>query len=221
LKGDLNFVEKKLLERVESKSFIPHSELTTQDKFILPGLRDFLVPLKVKYGDSELVVWKHYAVPNEKIMPSISEMLKKTVPKVEVPKEKPRETIFERKEVKAEVPAGGVEVPAGGVEVPAGVFQTRVNGWFSNYNVEIVKSEVKRKGKELEFIIRMKTPVEQEYYVKCKDKKRISESDITLTYTEAMQKKMPAIFMTSGKVSKKILKTIDKKFGGLVSVVII
>ena len=215
LKKDLNFVENKLVERAKSKSFIPHSELTTQDKFILPELRDFLVPLKVKYGESEMVVWKHYTVSNETIMPSITEMMKKAPPKkIEAPK---REIIRvpERKEsIFGEKPPDKKTAPAVG-------FQAVVENWLSEKGIIVVKSDVKRKGKEIEYVIKMKEPVEQEFYVKCKDKKRVSESDITMTYTEAMQKKMPAMFITSGKVSKKLLKTIDKKFGGLVKVICI
>jgi len=214
LKNNLSFIEKKLIERFESRSFIPHSELTTQDKFILPGLRDLLLPLKVKYGDSEVIIWKYYNVPNEQIMPSITEMMIKAAPKeVKVSEEKPterKESIFEKRAPDRVLPKK---------EAPASGFQTRVESWLSENDIEILKTDVKRKDKEIEYTVKVKLPVEQEYFVKCKEKNRISESDISLAYTEAMQKKMPTIFLTSGKVSKKILAIVEKKFGGLVRVV--
>jgi hypothetical protein len=214
LKNNLSFIEKKLIERFESRSFIPHSELTTQDKFILPGMRDLLLPLKVKYGDSEVIICKYYNVPNEQIMPSITEMMIKAAPKeVKVSEEKPterKESIFEKRAPDRVLPKK---------EAPASGFQTRVESWLSENDIEILKTDVKRKDKEIEYTVKVKLPVEQEYFVKCKEKNRISESDISLAYTEAMQKKMPTIFLTSGKVSKKILAIVEKKFGGLVRVV--
>jgi hypothetical protein len=122
-----------------------------------------------------------------------------------------KESIFRR----------AVEKPVPEKVALVGTFQSKVEAWFSANSIEIVKRDVKRKGKEIEYFVSSRDPIEQKYFVKCKDKKRVSESDISLTYTEAMQKKMPAIFITSGKISKKILGTVEKKFGGLVKIVII
>lgn len=218
--NDLGLVEKKVVEKIKSSSFIFHSDLSTQDKFVLPGLKDFIVPLKVKLGENEAIIWKFHDISNDRILPAITDRLKKFEkapvkredPKTEVP-EKIDDSIFERKtEEKKET----MDI------VPSeklGAFQDKVEMWFSRNDIEIVSSDIKRKGKEMEYVIAFKSPISQKYFVKCKDKKRISESDLSLTYTEAMQKKMPAIFLTSGKVSKKTMGTIQKKFGGLIKIV--
>jgi hypothetical protein len=79
----------------------------------------------------------------------------------------------------------------------------------------IIKRERVKAG-EVNYVIETSVP-RQRYFLKHKKKKTISDSDLSLTYTEAMAMKMPAILVTSGKMTRKAMEK-KKEFGDLFSV---
>ena len=70
--------------------------------------------------------------------------------------------------------------------------------------IEIVERKIIRKGSEIDLIIRVPSAVGSlEYYCKAKDKKSLSDSDLSSAVVQGQLKKRPVLFLTTGKLSKK------------------
>ena len=180
----LGIVERKILEEIKQKGFVFQDELGAQARFILQELKDLLIPLKANIGGEERIIWKYYKVDNSSVERAI---LSGKFKKQE--EEKGREEIRERK---------GAE----GVE-----------RLLEKINARLLEKKVIKKN-EINCIIERGDEIKQKYFLKIKNKKKISDSDISLAYMEGMNKKMPIIFATTGTLSKKAIEK-KKEFGSL------
>ncbi len=69
-----------------------------------------------------------------------------------------------------------------------------------------------KRGKEK---VKLKVPSKvgmMEFFGKVKKKKRINEGDLSSAYITGQGKKLPVLFITNGKSTKKALAMIDKDF---------
>lgn len=89
--------------------------------------------------------------------------------------------------------------------------------YLTERGAEIISKEVKKK-KEVDFIVQIPSgigPVKM--FVKVKDKKSINEADLSLTYTQGQSKKLPILFLTTGRLTKTAQNYL-KVIGGLLKV---
>jgi len=92
--------------------------------------------------------------------------------------------------------------------------------YLTERGAEILSKNVKKK-KEAEFIVKIPSgigPVKM--FVKVKDKKSINEADLSLTYTQGQNQKLPVLFLTTGKLTKTAQNYL-KVIGGLLKVKIL
>jgi len=88
--------------------------------------------------------------------------------------------------------------------------------FFEKNKIEIVESTVLRKNSEIDFIIEMASPVGKlRYYCKAKNKKRVSDSDLSNAFVRGQMKKLPVLFLSNGELSKKAIELIDSELKGL------
>ncbi len=207
----LEFLEKKLVNRIKEQLYMMDSTLSVQDRFIIKGCMDFIVPSKISLGGREEIVWRYYSVPEERIKERFFEkreivqeekrIVAETPEKVIVPEEKPAVKEVTIKEV-----------------MPEDAFAT-AEKMLKGMNAEIVNKSQKNKS-ELAMTIKFSNgAIQQNYFVKIHLKKKINESDLSLAYTEGTEKKMPVIFMTNGDMTKATEKSLNKKFGDLMKIV--
>ena len=50
------------------------------------------------------------------------------------------------------------------------------------------------------------------YYCKAKNKKRISDSDLSSAFVQGQLKKLPVLFLTKGELTKKAREMLSKEF---------
>ncbi len=75
--------------------------------------------------------------------------------------------------------------------------------------------EIIKKGSEVNLIISVPSHLGNiKYYVKAKNKKSISDADLILALNEGQQRKLPVLFLTTGKLSKKAEIYLQKRVGG-------
>ena len=74
----------------------------------------------------------------------------------------------------------------------------------------------KEKVKKSEYTFVLKNHDNNDYiYCVAKDKKTVNEGDLASAYVFAQNKKMPCLYLTTGKLSKKTEGIVHKEFQGL------
>ena len=89
-------------------------------------------------------------------------------------------------------------------------FAKEVDDFFLKSQIHRIDHQVIKKGKETDFIVDVKSPVgEITYYCKAINKKRVNESDLSLVYAQGQIKKLPALLVTPGQLTKKAEKMLE------------
>jgi len=164
----------------------------------------------------------------EKIIEDIKPITQETLQKDDIIKEavknlreellkeiKPEtKSIIEEKPVKVKE-----ELKISEAKKPEGKFYEQILELLNGNNAEIIKEELVKKEKEIDFIINLKTNFGKlKYYVKAKNKPTINDADISLAYSDGQLKKLPTILIVNGKVNKKALEMINIKYNGQLTI---
>ncbi len=100
---------------------------------------------------------------------------------------------------------------------PEGKFYNNVSRFLEKNNIEILKEELVKKDKVINFIVDIKSSLGKlRYLAVAKSKPTINEADVSMAYAEGQIKKLPVIFLIDGKINKKVEKLIETKFKGQV-----
>ena len=92
-------------------------------------------------------------------------------------------------------------------------FFEMIKTFIHNKNLDIINKE---KIKKSEYSLVLKNHDENEYiFCKAKDKKTISDGDLATAFVFAQNKKMPCLFITTGKLTKKADSMMHKEFSGM------
>lgn len=88
-------------------------------------------------------------------------------------------------------------------------YMLKIMDYFSSQEIEVIEADLVKVDAECNFVITMDTPLGiSTFYCKAKDKKRISEGDITSLFAEASLRNLPGAFISSGELSKPAEKTL-------------
>ncbi len=229
---ELNELEKKALNRLKELKVAFRDDLYPQERVLLSDLKDFVDYLQIKHDDKEVYCWRHYSVSDEEFNNILKE--KFNVPneesKPEVVKEVPAEEKQEIKEIKLEPKVetelkveAPKETPKPKTKKPRkavakGELEKKAVEYFQEKGAKVLHEEIGRS--ESNFIISFETPVgAQKFFVKVKNKKSVSEGDMSKLYVEANIKKLPAVLITPASPNKKIMDYISKNFGDLIRII--
>ena len=93
----------------------------------------------------------------------------------------------------------------------------KLKGYFNNKKIEVIENQVLRKGKEIEFKIKIPSVVGAvEYYCRAKNKKRVNDGDLSSAFVQGQIKRLPVLFLTTGELTKKAEEMLEKELKGLV-----
>jgi DNA-binding MarR family transcriptional regulator len=239
---ELNDLEKKALKRLEELRVAFREDLYPQERVLLTDLKDFVSYLQIKKDDKEFYCWKHYSVSDEEFQKILKERLEPEELKQEIQEQKQEELtqdafvkeepVKERQEIK-EIklkPQPPKEVfvkkevihkekkSSTAKKKEKSVFEKKAMEFLSKNNAEILTEEISRT--ESNYVINIKTPFGiQKYLVKAKNKKSISEGDLSKAYLDATTKKMPVIILTPSTPTKKAMEFIKNNFEGFVKII--
>ena len=88
--------------------------------------------------------------------------------------------------------------------------------YFRKNKIEIIENIENRKKKEAEFVISVPSPVGSiKYYCKSKDKKSCNEGDLSTAFVQGQTRKLPVLFLTTGKLTKTANQMLDKEFSSI------
>lgn len=84
---------------------------------------------------------------------------------------------------------------------------------FSELKIKIIKYEPIRKNSEYDMVIELMTTIgKMKFYCKAKSKKRINDGDLSSAFIISQSKKLPCLFVTTGKLTKKAEEMYQTEF---------
>ena len=214
-KHHLNEKDQRTFELLKNERILQDKTQSPLVRVSLRQIKDFAVPISVKIKTGEELFWKWYTLTNEEATPVVKRLLG-IKEKAFVKKEKLPETMQpEQKERKIEAAQKTLEKPKQAQDVVDN-FLDIVLAFFSKNNISVIERAVVRKKKELDFIVELPSPVGRlKYYCKAKNKKRVTEADLSTAYVQGQAKKLPVLFITPGNLSKKANEMRSVEFSNM------
>lgn len=190
----LNSKEREAFTRLKESNILNDEDEDPAIRVALRKLKDFAIPLNVKNEDKESLFWKFFLCTDE----NAETLIEKRFSPQKKEKLQEKETADIVEEVKEVKPKKKAEKK----EKKPSAFATNVKDYLSSKSIEILK-DLPMKAKEYSAHIRIDTPIgKQEYLLIAKDKKKITEDDISLAVHKSQSEKMPALLLTQGEIDK-------------------
>ncbi|MBN1923848.1 MAG: hypothetical protein JW791_03765 [Nanoarchaeota archaeon] len=217
LTPELKIPERKIVEFFDEKKLVLKNNLSPQQRFMVDDLKDFITPLTLNINGEDKIFYKHYSISTQAIYDDMNK--KKIKPaKVKSEGEKVKQmSLFNSPAAKTENKIKNQEVL---VEAKNELesFDDLSDQFFTQYNLTLLESEVIKKGKEANFVVKAGYRIPQKYFVKYYKKKNLNEKDVSKAYADSQVKKMPCLIITIGKFSKKAEK-LSESLGNFVNII--
>lgn len=228
----LNEKDRQTFDALKQRGILKDTEQSPLVRVSLRNIKDFAVPLEVKTQEKTEIFWKWYLLSDAQATELITPLIKSEEPKpvVQPKKEEPVKiqviqraepqkpaqqiksiTDFVKKEVQTEIrePEQKREVKAE-AEIKDD-FLDRIRKFFKEKSISIEDTKIIKKKSEIDLILRVLSSVGTlEYYCKAKNKKKITDSDLSSAYVRGQLKKLPVIFLTTGQLTKKANEILNK-----------
>ncbi|MBI2647508.1 hypothetical protein HYW99_03455 [Candidatus Woesearchaeota archaeon] len=218
--SNLNDKEKKAFDLLNQNKVLKDSEQEPVIRVALREIKDFAVPLNVNYNNNKEIFWKWYLISNEEAEQLIRQRLEpiklptenRTEERIteKVEKEEPQKIEQIQKQLKGKIEKKPRE------KTKFDNFLNEITKFFNKNNINVVSSEVIKKNFEIDFIVEIPSVVGNlQYYCKAKNKKRISDSDLSNAFVKGQFKKLPTIFISTGDLSSKAKEILEKELNNL------
>ena len=93
------------------------------------------------------------------------------------------------------------------------LFLKKIQNYCDNKRIELINHNIIRKASEIDAIVRFSSVVgDLEYYCKAKNKKSINDKDLSDAIIQGQLKKLPVLFLTTGKLTKKAEELLNTEF---------
>lgn len=205
LSNNLHGKEKEIYDIIKEKRILRDIEIEPWQRIAIRSIKDYAIPLRVKNNDNEEIFWVWY------------------LDDVDESKNKIRETYFDIKEVKKEKeeikedvlkveekPKKSI-VKLDSIKKDETKLIERINDFFDKNNISLLNKEVIRKNREINCEATITSSVgDLNYFVKVRDKKVINDGDLSLAHGEGNTKKLPVIFLSTGRLTKKAKIFLEK-----------
>ena len=176
----------------------------------LRNLKDFAIPYKIDVEGKEELFWRWHTATDAELKDkfgakeeqvNIAEPVKEE-PKIEIKIEKPVEQPkIEIKEEKVEQTK--IEIKQKRLDVKD-EFLEQINSFLVSNSIEVMEEQIVKKKKEIDMVVKVPSNVGHlHYFVAARNKKNISDGDLSLAYHKGQEKKLPVLFLSPGKLSKK------------------
>ena len=88
--------------------------------------------------------------------------------------------------------------------------------FFEKNKINVLSSEILKKNSEIDFIVELPSVVGNlQYYCKARNKKRISDSDLSSAYVKGQFKKLPILVISTGDLSTKAQEILTKELNNI------
>jgi len=231
--SNLNDKELKALDLLKENKILRDSEQAPVIRVALREIKDFAMPLNVKYSDTSEIFWKWFLVSDEeagKIIKSKldvvekegkidvkEEVQQKEIPAEKKAEEKPMEKVQQQLEKTMEKTLQEkAKIRKLKESLKEDEFMKNIMKFFEKNKISIINTEIIKKNSEVDFVIEIPSVMGNlQYYCKAKNKKRISDSDLSNAYVKGQFKKLPVIVLSPGELSAKAEEMIKKELNNL------
>jgi hypothetical protein len=224
----LNSREREAYELLKKERVLEDEKMNPIVRVAIRAIKDFAVPVRIRSGGEVRQHWKYFNLSEKDVRDfikgaSVDEKIKEEIVKenkldvkkevIEVKTEKNVDKVSrERNSSVDEYKSIEKKVVKKNKENDFGL---KIKEYLSNKDIEVLEiySDKKR-----EFNCRVRIDMmfgKQEYYLVAKDKKSVTENDLSVAMQAAHGKKMPALVFSSGDLNKKGREHL-KEWGNLV-----
>jgi len=92
-------------------------------------------------------------------------------------------------------------------------FLSKINEFLSSKNIEVIEFNIIRKNAEIDLLLKVPSVVGTlDYYCKAKNKKRVSDSDLSSAFVQSQLKKLPGMMLVNGDLNKKAKELLETEF---------
>src|SRR3989338_640776 len=228
--------DKRAFQLLKQEKLVKESDLDPLTRVALKNMRDFSVPLMVTHDNVQEQYWKFHSVSNDEVQQILKSRFEPATEKVEdekITEEKPKAKAEAKKEPKKDEQRPLVEQEAIQEAVKEkqslqkkekkekkekpklpDAFAEDVLRFFSKSSIVVKEQTVLKKDSEIDYIVQIPSVFGNlEYYCKAKNKKKISDSDISNAFVQAQAKKLPVILLSPGEPTKKSLEVLSSLKG--------
>jgi len=222
--NNLGSVERKAYDLLEQGKVLRDAAMEPAVRVALRNIKDFAVPLQVSYQEKTEIFWKWYLTENKEAEIAIKGIIDAISKSREIQEQQalqktPEQTRLEKPKEEIKKPEETVkkEIQKTRKAAPKINFLNEINGFFSKAKINIIDVKEIEKNSEFDLIIELNTQLGNvKYFCKAKNKKNISEGDLSSALVNAQSKGLPLLFMTNGKASKKSQEKLKTDFKNIV-----
>ncbi len=229
--SNMNDKEKKAYDLLSQNKILRDSEQEPVIRVALREIKDFAVPLNVNHDNNREIFWKWYLTTDGEA----EQIIKSRLEFIEKPAEKRIEESAPKEEAKKIQPAE--EKPQEAVEKQAQLekakekpketkkykprekeddFLRDITEFFEKNKINVISTEIIKKNSEMEFVVEVPSVVGNlQYYCRAKNKKRVSDSDLSSAYVKGQLKRLPVIVLSGGDLSAKAEEILKKELTSL------
>ncbi len=220
--------DKRAYQLLKQERLVKENDLDPLSRVAIKGMKDFSTPVVVTHDNAQEQYWKFHSVSNDEVQ-QILKSRYEPVP-IEIAQEKPKskpemkrepkkeeqkpltmqeptkETIKEKQQTQKRERREKSKLPD--------TFTEDVSRFFSKNSIVVKEQAVLKKNSEIDYIIQIPSVFGNlEYYCKAKNKKKISDADISGAFVAAQVKKLPVILLSPGEPSKKAMEVLSSLKG--------
>ena len=221
--GSMNDKEKKAYDSLQQNKILRDIEQEPVIRVALREIKDFAIPLNVNYNNSKEIFWKWYLINNEEAEQLIISKLD-----IQKPIEKKIEQeVIQKREIQEKIEEKPIQAAQKQLKEKKEIkkykprekeddFLNGITKFFEKNKINIISSEVIKKNSEIDFIVELPSVVGNlQYYCKARNKKKISDSDLSNAYVKGQFKKLPVIVISPGDLSSKAQEILAKELNNI------
>ena len=200
--------EKEAYNLLKEKKILKDTGCEPGIRVALRQIKDFAIPM---LSDNE-IIWKWHLISDEEANNIFQP--KTEIKEVPVIVEKKEELITEPPKVIVEKKTKKIKSKS--KTSKENLLLREVYSYLSSKKIELLETKDIKKN-EINMVINFNSDLGKlRYFLYAKDKMKISDSDLRLAYSKSQQNKLPVLFLTNGKLSKKAQKYLDDMRGFIV-----
>ncbi len=202
--------EKEAYSLLKESKFLRDKTLEPAYRVAMRSLKDFAKEFTADVGQGSELFWRWYLIPETEFSTIIRPAIK-IQPKIQPQEQKLQAQLKFQPQIRAE--------PQIQPKIKKDIkdeFYNLVSDFLKFSNIQIISQESIRKNKEICMIVKIPSSIGNlDFYLVAKNKRSISNADLSLVCNKGAQKKLPTLFLSTGDLSKKGNEYIEKNLKGI------
>jgi len=210
--------EKQAYDLLKEKQVLRDKELEPVQRVALREIKDFAFPIQI----NDEIFWRWYLINEdesfnlikqnyeEKPIEEKKEIIQEPIEikqeiKLDVKTEEKKIDIKQDKKTKHEIQEKlKDETKKEKKKIVKEDFILLLKNYFADKNINIIEENLVKKGKEFDYIAEISSQIGNiRVFLSAKDKKKLSDSDLSLAHNKSQLKKLPLMILTNGELTKQ------------------